>query len=364
MLTNVARHAYSLTERFGRFSRHVFHLLASLEWVPGAVVVFSPEQREGARMSAIVKVDGADALGNPDVGFRSMLGPGRERRLLEELCGCRRKLAEALAHDLGMVIPRAADGPGAMSRFIVEAHANRSSEASRNDAAFRRFFALRAELALANMRLVAHVARRYRHRGVAYSDLVQEGFCGLLQAIDRFDLAHETKLATYATWWIRQAIQCAVAAGAHPVRLTPRHLRQLAEDQDQHNRNVGQESGTRHVAAESIQRIRAAARPAISLDETRGETHFRLVHTMRDAASDRADDIDLDEALCKWMESLRPRERQVLSYRFGLRGSPQLSLSKVGQVLGVSKERVRQIQEVALKVLRTNAPRDVSIETN
>ena len=71
------------------------------------------------------------------------------------------------------------------------------------------------------MRLVAHVARRYRNRGVAYSDLVQDGFCGLLQAIDRFDLRHQTKLATYATWWIRQAIQSAVAAGAPAVRLTP-----------------------------------------------------------------------------------------------------------------------------------------------
>ena len=88
------------------------------------------------------------------------------------------------------------------------------------------------------MRLVAHVAKRYRNRGVAYSDLVQDGFCGLLQAIDRFDLAHETKLATYATWWIRQAIQSAVAAGAHAVRLTLRHLRQLAEDQDRHDRKV------------------------------------------------------------------------------------------------------------------------------
>ena len=214
------------------------------------------------------------------------------------------------------------------------------------------------------MRLVAHVAKRYRNRGVAFSDLVQDGFCGLLEAIDRFDLAHQTKLATFATWWIRQAIQSAVAAGAHAVRLTPRHLRQLAEDQDRHDRKVAREPGPHHLAAESIQRIRTAARPAVSLDETRGQTAFRLLHAMSDGARDRDDDIDLDEAVGKWMAPLRPRERQVLSYRFGLGGSPQLSLSEVGQILGVSKERVRQIQESALKVLRTNVSPDNLIETN
>ena len=311
-----------------------------------------------------VKVNVSDTLGNPDGAFTSMLGPRRERRLLEELAGCREKLGEVLAHTMDIVVPEAADGPAAMSRFIAEVYANHGPVASRNEVFFRRYLALRAELALANMRLVAHVAKRYRNRGVAYSDLVQEGFCGLLQAIDRFDLSHQTKLATYATWWIRQAIQSAVAAGAHPVRLTPRHLRQLAEDQEQHDRKVAQEPGPRHIAAESIQRIRTAARPAVSLDETRGETNFRLLHAINDAARDCADDIDLDEAVGKWMESLRPRERQVLCYRFGLRGSPRLSLSKVGQVLGVSKERVRQIQEVALKILRTNVSPDILIETH
>src|SRR4029079_5359549 len=130
------------------------------------------------------------------------------------------------------------------------------------------YFELRAELALANTRLVAHVANRYRDRGVAYSDLLQEGFCGLLEGIDRFDRAHRTKLSTYATWWIRQAVQSAVAAGAYPVRLTPGHLRLLARDQEGQDPEVAPGPGRHPVATGSIRRIQAATRPAASLDET------------------------------------------------------------------------------------------------
>ena len=148
---------------------------------------------------------------------------------------------------------------------------------------------------------MAHVARRYHNRGVAYSDLFQEGFCGLLEAIDRFDLAYQTKLSTYATWWIRQTVQSAVAGGAYPVRLTPRDLRQLADNQNDHDRKVAQQYGRPHVATESIQRIRAATRPAISLGETRLNSLHKKSETERDL-----DDIDLHEAVAKCMGSLRP----------------------------------------------------------
>ena len=206
-------------------------------------------------MSAVVKVDVCDAWKHPVGTSKPRLSPKRERRLLEELAECRRTLATALARDPKQVSSEKTDDPRMMSRFIAEAYRNYGPADSALGAVFQRYFELRAELALANMRLVAHVAKRYRQRGVAYSDLLQEGFCGL-------------------------------------------------------------------------------------------------------------DDLELDEAVGKWMVSLRPRERQVLSYRFGLGGSPRLSLSQVGEVLNVSKERVRQIQGAALKVLRTNASRDKLIETS
>ena len=209
---------------------------------------------------------------------------------------------------------------------------------------------------------MAHVAKKFRDRGISSSDLIQEGFCGLLEAIDRFDLTHETKLATYATWWIRQAMQRALAAGAYPVRLSPRHLRQLAQNQDEID---GAEGAAAAVAVpgtaspEVIRRIHAATRPTVSLDASLdAESHFRLSQTMSDPGGDRTGAVDTDEAVDRLMQALRPRERQVLSLRFGLGGQSRLSLSEVGKVLAVSKERVRQIQDRALEKLRAVATED------
>ncbi len=214
---------------------------------------------------------------------------------------------------------------------------------------YRRYSEVRGKLALANMRLVAHVAKQFRERGVAYSDLLQEGFCGLLEAIDRFDLNHETKLATYATWWIRQSMQRAVASGAYPVRLSPRHLRQLAQSQTDHLDAVD-ERGPAEDASELIHRIHTATRPTVSLNAAfDSDSSFSLLQTISHPEGDQTDAVDRDEVVTKLMQALRPREQEVLSLRFGLGGQEHLSLSQVGRVLNVSKERVRQIQDRALE---------------
>ena len=242
--------------------------------------------------------------------------------------------------------------------YIARTYTSKGPEQAGLGAVHRRYCELRGKLALANLKLVAHVAKRFRDRGIPYSDLMQEGFCGLLEAIDRFDLAHQTKLATYATWWIRQSMQRAVAAGAYPVRLTPRHLRQLAQEQERkESRNPPGTPGQLTTPATGIVHfIQAATRPAVSLDAPRKfGASFNLLMTISDPGGDRTSQVDTEEAVARLMEVLRPREQEVLSLRFGLGGCERLSLSQIGRLLDVSKERVRQIEDRALEKLRARA---------
>lgn len=302
-----------------------------------------------------------EGLASFDTSETQVLSTRGERELLRSLAECKRKLAEALAEIQGADAPDGADDPRSLAQFIASFYAGDCVSEARLGAIFHRYSELRGKLAMANMRLVAHIAKRFRDRGIAYSDLIQEGFCGLLEAIDRFDLTHETKLATYATWWIRQSMQHAVASGAYPVRLSPRHLRQLAQDQDDSERNSGGSTGRSGAgdpgaSTEIIRRIHTATRPTVSLNAAIDtDTNFTLLQTMSDPEGDRTDDVDLDETVDKLMGVLRPREQEVLALRFGLAGKSRLSLSQVGKVLMVSKERVRQIQDRALEKLRAVA---------
>ena len=305
----------------------------------------------------------ADGLTILDDAETRVLKSSEERDLLRALGECKQKLAEALAKIQGADIPEGSDDPQSLAQYIAAFYAGDGPTEARLGAVFHRYRELRGKLAMANMRLVAHVAKRFRDRGISYSDLLQEGFCGLLEAIDRFDLGHETKLATYATWWIRQSMQRAVASGAYPVRLSPRHLRQLAQNQDELDHRAT-DPNTFAVtndqapvaSSEMIHRIHTATRPTVSLDASfdSGST-FSLMQTMTDPEGDRTEDVDMDETVTKLMQALRPREQEVLALRFGLGGKEKLSLSQVGKVLEVSKERVRQIQDRALEKLRVVA---------
>jgi RNA polymerase primary sigma factor len=293
-----------------------------------------------------------------------VLSSVEERKLLVELVDCKHRILEALhrADDATWDEPVATTKFQQLIRDLAgpnEASLHRTAEAVRRLAL--RYHEIRSVLAMANVRLVAHVAKRYYDRRIPPGDLVQEGFCALLVAIDRFDVANQTRLATYAVWWIRQAIQRAVASGAYPVRLTPRHLHRLAQARGMTggpDRNPKARSDAPSPAfSPTIEHVFAATRPVLSLDApSRGRDSTSIGEFLVPANDDddaQYDDEDDGRSVADLIKTLGPREQLVLKLRFGLGGESPRTLTQVSHVFGVSKERVRQIEARALAVLRT-----------
>jgi RNA polymerase primary sigma factor len=291
-----------------------------------------------------------------------VLGAREERELLVELVDCRNQLLAS------SMVPESdwADTPNETSfqqrvRKLASSPAQLDPGTDALGHVARRYQQLRSTLALANVRLVAHVAKRYYGRGIPPADLIQDGICSLLAAIDRFDIANQTRLATYAIWWIRQGIQRAIAAGAYPVRLNPRQLLRLA--QFGHAEGDAARRGASKLArmdlpesasSETLERLLAVTRPTLSLDARCQRDGVTAVvdFIITDDDDDDDDSPDRDESVGVLIENLDPREQLVLTLRFGLKGSARQTLVQVSKVLGVSKERVRQIEVRALQKLR------------
>ena len=294
-----------------------------------------------------------------DAPEANVLSPAKERELLLELTDCKERILRSTRRPDGSEWDLSI--PDAEFQRVVHDLASTLTALESGLAAVgalaRRYEEIRTALAMANSRLVAHIAKRYLNRGISGADLIQEGFCGLLSAIDRFDTANTTRLGTYAGFWISQAMQRAIAGGAYPVRLNPKQLQRLVRAMPQ-SPGMSNDSSPEGVPrytdrSEPSRQDLAAIRPRVSLDAPcRADDATPLANFLASVSEPDHDESELIEFLGKVLRALNPREHLVLKLRFGLDGESRQSLNQISKILKISKERVRQIEGRALEKLR------------
>ncbi len=224
----------------------------------------------------------------------------------------------------------------------------------------------RERLVKANSRLVVSRARKYLGRGVPFADLIQEGNLGLMRAIERFDPGRGYRFSTYAIWWIRQAISRAVAYQGRTIRL-PAHVVEEISRLNRASRRLTKELGREpkeeelaeemDISQEKVAELTRVAAEPVSLDIPVGEEEIStLAEFIEDEVTPpptaEASQSLLGEQLEQALASLTPREAEVIRLRFGLDGGRSYTLEEVGQKIGLTRERVRQIQAEAMRRLR------------